>query len=93
LAKWLAEPLTQKSLREIGRYDSIKEMREACYYSAIDALTFVVQHHPEGAREHLMSLEANSQKMVNALFEAVDHMIQHEKQQGRLPASDEIELF
>lgn len=95
LAKWLSNPTTEKSLREIGRYDSIKEMREACYYSALDALTFVVQQHPDGAREHLMTLEASSHKMVNALFDAVDHMIHHQKQQGRESgaASDEVEFF
>lgn len=95
LAEWLAHPNTEKSLREIGRYDSIKEMREACYYSALDALTFVVQQHPDGAREHLMKLESSSQKMVNALFDTVEHLIQHQKQQNRESAasSDEVELF
>jgi hypothetical protein len=93
LAKWLSEPQVKASLIEIGRFDAIKGMRESCYYGATDALTFVIQEHPEGAKEHLEKLEKNSQQMFDALFDAVAHMLEKQQAADKGSAAVSIELF
>jgi len=94
LALWLAEPSTVASLKAVGRYDVIKNMRESCYYLASEALDSVVKCQSIEAREKLLLLEESSQNMVNTLFETIDNILEYQRSlpdQGNDKSS--IDLF
>lgn len=75
LAKWLANLETKAALQEAGIYDPIKKLRELCYHNGIDALNSISKRDKEQAKNKLVSLEENSQKMFNLMFDSIDSVL------------------
>ncbi len=74
LGKWLNAPETKSALQHIGRFDAIKEMRERCFQTALQALNYRLQDDNDEACSQLEKLEAGSQELVAALFEAIANL-------------------
>ncbi|MFV1871835.1 MAG: methyl-accepting chemotaxis protein [Oleiphilus sp.] len=79
LAKWLANEETKHSLKNAGIYDTIKQIREACYHTATSSLKAVVGRDANQAKAQLTKLEQQSQKMVNLLFDSMDEVLKKHK--------------